>query len=406
MKNSLYFLLLLFGLQGYASPADHIKMELRFRDSVLEVKAWYTTQIQESSDTAAFLLNPAFNILEINSAKLDSFALGSREGRPFPFWKLHFRDSLKQDESREIFFHYNFDLRKNNHLDSDWIELNVDKFWFPKYGDLDRKLTYDVTIREFPTDFDLVSHMESEVIREKGAIQIRSTQPMDEVLILAGKQMEHRPYSDQITFFVNRDVPQTVIESMGEKVKNSIKYLNETFGTPDPIDSFKVVIRNCTRDEIGFQFSRGAMIITGTDFDDYGNLSHEIAHYWWTGADFMEEPWMNEAFANYSMLLVLEQFDKESAERLLDRYAQQAKGAGSVRSATLFSEKAYLTYYVKATLLLKQLESRIGKSKLQELLEYRVAKGVKTTAGFLDAIEKLADSAARDYFQSLLQDKG
>lgn len=407
MKRLVCFITLIFcGIQAFAQPADHVRMELAFQDSVLEVKAWYATRIQETSNKALFILNPGFDILEIRSSKLDSFALGPIEGRPFPFWKLHFRDSLEQNEDREFFFHYTIDLREQNHLKSDWVELNVDKLWFPKFGDLDTQLTYDLTIRNFPGDFDLVSHVGSDISRGKGVIHLKSTRPEDEVLILAGRNMEHRPFDDSITFFVNREVPEAVTQSLGEKVDKTIQFLNDYFGRPRPIDTFKVVIRNCPREEIGFQFSRGSMIITGTDFDDYGNLAHEIAHFWWTGADFMKEPWMNEAFANYSMLLVLDYFDEESAQRLTERYTRQSKEAGAVGAATLFSEDAHLTYYVKGTLLLRQLETYIGKDKMRELLEYRVANDIKTTKGFLQAVEKLAGPATRDFFQNLLLEKG
>ena len=161
-------------------------------------------------------------------------------------------------------------------------------------------------------------------------------------------------------------------------------------------------MRNTTSDELGYQTARKNMIITGPDFNSYSNLSHEVAHYWWSDADFIEEPWMNESFANYSMYLVEEEFNPTQYPNLLERYKKQAEKAPPVASATLFSENSYPSYYIKGSILLKELEKKIGRKKMMTLLKARIKKNINTTEGFLTEIEKTFGPDTREYFGALL----
>ena len=146
------------------------------------------------------------------------------------------------------------------------------------------------------------------------------------------------------------------------------------------------------------------MIVTGSDFDSYANLSHEVAHYWWSKADFINEPWLNESFANYSMYLVLEAYDPERYQSILDRDTQTSKDLPPVMDATLFSKNAFPVYYTKGGILLKQLEQRIGKQKMMVLLRHRISKHIESTTAFLDEIETLYGKDDRHYFETLLNE--
>jgi len=247
-----------------------------------------------------------------------------------------------------------------------------------------------------------MTHTDAIVTKEGNNIYIKKETPWYEVLLLAGNNMKEWHYDENITLIGSETISDSTFKSLGSKVKKSIDLLNTTFGKSDPITSFKVVLRNTNRKELGFQFNRRNMIITGTDFNDYGNLSHEIAHFWWSNANFIDEPWMNESFANYSMYLVLKTYDFEGYEKLLAKNRETAKNAIPVIKAKLFAADSYNSYYNKGALHLISLEEKIGTDMMYKLLSSCVGKNINTTEGFLMELERLTNKEQRDYFEALL----
>ena len=387
-----------------AQVPDHLAMDLKFSGDSLYAEVEYVARPQVATDSLFFIFNPGFALDTIVGANLKGYGPGQRTDRPFPGQVLYFGKDMKAGEEVRITFKYAMDLAESNHWGSDWIELNVDKLWFPIQGDLGTLITYEADITGFPEDFDLVGHMDARLERQGGQIHILQPNPVLEVLLLGGRDMQMRQLSDSISFFASKKIPDTLLQSMHTKVRNSIDFLNGTVGDSNPVSQFRVVLRNTPRSELGYQFNRGSMIVTGTDFDDYANLSHEIAHFWWSGADFISEPWMNESFANYLMFLVVEQFDPESYGSLTGRYREIASEAPPVATAKLFSEGSYQAYYHKGAVLLLDLEAEIGKPDMFRLLNYMVSKDIHDTEGFLSALEQIASADVRKAFEAVLRE--
>jgi len=405
-KIFLPIILLIFGNTA-AQNLDNLNIELQFKDSILKIDALYKIKVKENSDTKYFLLNPGVDSLIIKGNSLNGFEMSSKPNRPLPFWKLNFSRTLKKGETVDLHFTYQIDLTKQNHMKSNWIELNVDKLWFPNHNDLNNKFTYVATVSGLPKDYTLIGNMEAKVnASNPNKIVIKKQIPDMEVLILAGKDMTFwKPNAaSSVTFFTSQQTKVSVLTSMHKKVKQSIQLMNTTFGKSSPIKDFRVVLRNTTREEIGFQFNRKNMIITGADFNSYGNLSHEIAHFWWTDANFIEEPWLNESFANYAMFLVQEQYDESDFKTTYKSYSEKSMSAPSVGKATLFSDNSYEAYYIKGAILLKKLEGIIGKTKMLELLELRVNEKINSTLEFLNLLERITDSKTRIVFEEMLQE--
>jgi len=234
-------------------------------------------------------------------------------------------------------------------------------------------------------------------------LTIKKDKPWYEVLVIAGKDLKEWEYDQNIILIGSQEIADSTFQSIGKKVKNSIDMLNGYFGMSDPIISFKVVLRNTSRDELGYQYNRRDMIITGTDFNDYGNFSHEVAHYWWSKANFINEPWINESFANYSMYLVLKEFDSEDYQRLLGSNRELSKNAIPVASASLFAKDSYHSYYHKGAIHLIDLEEKIGSELMRQLLSSCVEKKINTTENFLQELEKLSNKENRIFFEGLLK---
>ena len=396
-------LIVLSTSKSRAQKSDHLSMNMHFKDSTVFIEAKYQSASKVHGDSIYFLLNPEFEIDTIKSKGLMAYKITKKKGMPLPFYRLEFNEARDTSEMLAVEFKYKINLSEQNHMKSNWIELNADKLWFPNLGELNNEFTYEVTITNFPESYYLVTHTDAKVTQEKNTLTIKKDTPWYEVLVLAGKDLKEWEYDQNITLIGSQEIADSTFQSIGKKVKNSVDMLNGYFGMSDPITSFKVVLRNTSRGELGFQFNRGNLIITGTDFNDYGNLSHEIAHYWWSKANFVIEPWMNESFANYSMYQVFKEFDSENYERLLASNRELSKNAIPVASASLFAADSYMSYYHKGAIHLIDLEEKIGSELMRHLLSSCIEKNIKTTEDFLQELEKLANIENRNFFEGLLK---
>lgn len=123
-------------------------------------------------------------------------------------------------------------------------------------------------------------------------------------------------------------------------------------------------------------------------------VAHEVAHQWWynlVGNDQVEEPWLDEALANYSTVLYFERVHgPEAAAALLEAFrqryedlVQQGRDAPIAQPATAFSPADYgPIVYQKGALFLDALRSRLGNQAFLALLRqyqaqyrYRIAHG-------------------------------
>ena len=384
-----------------AQESDHLSMRLAFQDSILQVQASYKSGNVIEGGRAYFMLNPGFEIDTMVSRGLLSYALVQREDIPFPLWELRFED-VSDTAKLEVAFTYRIDLKRQNHLRSDWIELNADKMWFPNRDKMNNAFSYDIAIWDFPDNYQLITHTDATVSRIGNQIYIKKEAPWYEVLLLAGKAMKTQKYTEAIQLIGNREIPDSSYHSIGSKVANSIGVLNSYFGKTDTIGSFRVVLRNTSREELGFQFNRRNLIVTGTDFNDYGNLAHEIAHYWWSDANFIQEPWLNESFANFGMYLVLRKFEPGKYKRLLTKHAEIAEKAIPLDDASLFAENAYPSYYYKGAILLTRLEEKIGEQDMKRLLNTYLSSDERTTQRFLDLLEAQSGRQIRTFLKNMM----
>ena len=394
---------LISGSKLKAQTPDHLSMNMHFKDSTVFINAKYQVASKIKSNSMFFILNPEYEIDTIQSKALMSYEITKKKGMPLPFYLLKFNETKETPEKRTVEFKYKINLSKQNHIKSNWLELSLDKLWIPKLEALNNKFTYSLTITNFPESYHLITHTDASVNHKDNTIIIKKVNPSYEVLVLAGKDMKEWRYNENITLLGSTKIPDLTFQSIGEKVKNSIDLLNRYFGMSDPITSFKVVIRNTSRKELGFMFNRNNMIVTGTDYNDYESLSHEISHYWWDKGNFIKEPWMNESFANFSMYQVLKEFNTEKYERLLTQNRKLSKNAIPVASASLFARDSYMSIYHKGAIHLIDLEAKIGSKLMQELLSNCVKKRLKTTEDFLQELEALTSIKTRKFFEELLK---
>ena len=102
------------------------------------------------------------------------------------------------------------------------------------------------------------------------------------------------------------------------------------------------------------------------------------------------------------MYKVIEKYDTSNYNRLLAKNKALIANSIPVSEASLFANDAEVSYYHKGAILLLELENRIGNKKMEDLLSLCVKNEIKTTEGFLEAVETVTDIETRTYFAESL----
>ncbi|HUO99274.1 MAG TPA: M1 family aminopeptidase [Rhizomicrobium sp.] len=180
----------------------------------------------------------------------------------------------------------------------------------------------------------------------------------------------------------------------------------------------------------GYPYARPPLVLTSEGFvaDDMKKedrdaalfhwAAHELAHYWWTIAPFMNaqdwtdncDNWLNEGLAEFSAVrLVEEQYGKAEAEKILDQFRQDAahnKTGDAIAETKQNSPDQWLNRYEKAPLVLFAARDKFGEAKLDAFLtdlygRYSVTRNA-ATAAFLDLARKDLGEEGAAFFREEL----
>ncbi|HWA33203.1 MAG TPA: hypothetical protein VG737_03685 [Cyclobacteriaceae bacterium] len=391
--------------QNKNPKVDSLAMDVTYHENTLHVQArYFYNGSNNETDSIYFSLNPSFKIDKISSPGLLSHKMTLKKGRPFPFMILKF-DKPLDGKPREVDFDYVIDLEKVTQIKYGWIELMVDQFWFPNATDLDNKFVSHVTVKGLPADYSLYTYHSFHENPDHSYI-IDEHKPTAETTFLAGRNMTQKTSTSgsiRITFFTSNDTPDSTLASINKKMVDIITLYNASFGKLMPVNKFTIALRTFPRKLLNSQTTRDGFVITGTEFNSYGNYAHEFGHFWWSDASFLREPWLNESFANFSMMKALRKFDPQQADKSYALFKKKAELPGPVSTVGVFDPNAYDLYYSKGCSLLLELEEKIGTKKMDRFLQRRIKDKLNTNTAVLDALESPTDKETRVAFEAKLK---
>jgi hypothetical protein len=205
-----------------------------------------------------------------------------------------------------------------------------------------------------------------------------------------------------------------------EHAKNALFFFNDYFGQY-PYDEYCVVASDFYIG--GMEYPNLVMI--GVEFYGSGEfleyvVVHETAHQWWyglVGNNQIEEAWLDEALAEYSTLLYYEYFyGRKTGQEVYEEaifnpyklYEVSSAPGPILRPLSDFTDwKDYsAAVYYKGAIMLKELEGRMGKKKLQEALRYYFKKNLfknATAADFIEALNHVTGVDWTDYILDWLK---
>ncbi|MDK2879999.1 MAG: hypothetical protein PWR06_2715 [Thermoanaerobacteraceae bacterium] len=163
------------------------------------------------------------------------------------------------------------------------------------------------------------------------------------------------------------------------------------------------------------------LVMIGRQFYNDGDLLeyvvvHETAHQWWyglVGNNEVKEPWLDEALTEYSTVLYYENvYGRKTGQRIYEDfiynpYRFYEQSLGRLPGPVLRPLEEFSTWgeydaivYSRGAIMLKQLESSIGKEKFREALRFYFRQNIyknATTADFIKAVNKATGADWTDY---------
>jgi aminopeptidase N len=198
---------------------------------------------------------------------------------------------------------------------------------------------------------------------------------------------------------------------------------NEYFG-PYPYAELDIVETPTTAGGIEYP---GLLVIAQRLYDQSGGftefvVAHEVAHQWWyalVGNDQVDEPWLDEALAQYSTLLyyeevrgsrVADEVRRRSFEEPYEQLVTEGRDAPVGQPVRSFSLEDYgPVVYGKGPLFFQALRDEVGDAAFQSLLRaylnayrYRIA----TPEGFLAVAEEVSDRELDSLYQRWIWNSG
>ncbi|MDR3628680.1 MAG: M1 family aminopeptidase, partial [Ignavibacteriaceae bacterium] len=226
-------------------------------------------------------------------------------------------------------------------------------------------------------------------------------------IIIAAKNLKSKYLKENDSYIevVYGDFPGPAADSIITECKYTLNLFGKYFGKEENT-YLKYVLAPF---EKGGGYSRKNFISMRTKKFDYytqsKGIAHEIAHFWWRKANTTSwEDWLNESFAEYSMLIYTrERFGIDKFNKQIEEYKDRSKNLPPIWGIDRNSNKAYSVIYEKGSVILFELENKIGKDKFLSLLRKIADNNICTTNDFLQLLEKETSGEARLWMEKQLK---
>lgn len=312
-------------------------------------------------------------------------------------------------QKQSIKFVYECDMSQlnswANSFTEEWIELNIYCAWYPvEFESRNYKVKATVNI-------DPGYSITGSGIVNKSNSAWKMVQPWDsfDIVIIASQNLASKILNNDTksieTIYHKNYFLETHADSIINECKFALDLFEKYFGRQDS-SYLKFVISPFER---GGGYSRKNFVCMRTKHFNYytitKGIAHEIAHFWWNGAKTTTwEDWLNESFAEYSMLLYIrEKWGNEAFEKQVEEYENKTKGLPPIWGIDRNSSQAYSVLYEYGSIMLYEMEKKIGSDVFLEFLKEVVKNNINTTEKFLKLVEVKLTKENRDWFENKLK---
>lgn len=287
-----------------------------------------------------------------------------------------------------------------NRINSNWVELGLDSYWHPVFAGYTYRITGDWKVK-LPKGWDAVAS--GATSHKDGTLFIKNTTPLVDLAFSAAPSLRHGDGAAASVYHVNAD--SATVARVLRTADGCGSYLNARYGARGALPHAKIVI--APRQGPGYARKNYIVITDAAQQNDVALarfVCHEFAHFWSSGAiSSGPENWLNEAFAEFaSGRYVRDAMNADEYAKVVAQWAESKDDQAPVWTPELTKRPGARTAYRKAPYLLDQLEQRIGKEKMEQLLARYMTQRVATTKQLLAMLADVASQDASRWFREAL----
>lgn len=134
-------------------------------------------------------------------------------------------------------------------------------------------------------------------------------------------------------------------------------------------------------------------------------ICHEMGHFWWNKAPtFSWEDWLNEGFAEFSMLWYIKcHFSKHIFDCYLEACCENARHACPIYEVDRDSPEAYDALYNKGALLLYDLSQKVGEEKFFGFIQGVAEREISSTGQLLKYAEDTLGHDVKEWIEDRIK---
>ena len=393
-----------------------IDLELFPEKGSLEAAVTITIRApKDGLEELTFTLNKGFEISSLTSDVGVGYEFRKEEPPPFLYADksaplvISFERALSPGREVKLNLEYEGVILEHswgvNIVNTSWVEIGSYCAWYPVEQSLN-PFNYDLTLKIDPA----YRVGGAGVITEsEGLWRLRVDVPTFDIVVFASpglKTISLKEGDVEIRLHYSQ-LDDNAAEQLTEDLKRLFTDLKEWFGESRGNQLTFVL----TERERGGGYARPLLVVTGysgdpKDYPDFIKYSaHATAHLWWTGAPTDSwEDWLNEAFAEYSSLMIVQKwYGSERYKELIGKYREESRNSQPIWGIARMDDGAFASLYLKGSVLLHELREKIGDDQFMEFLRALLNEKIKSTVNFLAKLEELTSEQVKDAFKESLR---
>ena len=289
-----------------------------------------------------------------------------------------------------------------NHIGNDYIELNIDSFWFPINNEFNKLLTTEFT---FSTGDKWQAISTGEVQINEQTAFVKNSDPFIDIAITLAPHFKKTKGNGYQLYDLRTKDNDTAI--LSDAANHCYSFLNQTFGKTSPLPNAHFILHN--RPESGYARKGYIALSSINKFqpeDLTGFVCHELSHFWSSYGKFdTVENWLNESFAVYAELMAIRSiYGDQAYQSNLKKFSSQIenKNLPPIWTKEDQSRKPYLVNYRKGPLAIAALEKKLGRDKFLPVIQRYMNEKVQTTPQLFNIVEEVAGKESRAWFAKKL----
>lgn len=383
-------------------------------------------QPKGESSTIQFYLHKQMEIASLSGPDVASFRFDKETPSSIPYFpmgrllEIELKQPLKAGQATQINIEYDGYLTQwpewsPNIITKEWTEIGLYLPWYP-YNPAHGDFLFDMAVTA-PAGYTIASFGPG---RQNGnSIFFNCNRPVNDIVVVASRFMKLERLTKTATnirVFYSTIKQETAL-GIADDLANMLQLYETWFGGNKNKD-ITLVESARTR---GGGYARPGLIVLGNLSDtDYTQkhasyiryLAHEAAHIWWRNADTSTwEDWMNEGFAEYSALLVIEKvLGAEEYNTRIKLKEREIKGIPPIwgfdrsdRSTPATIKTVELLLYSKAPLVLAQLRRRLRHQRYLDFCKTMVATSADSTDNLLTLLKEKHGAGFKAWLTKMLK---